>query len=108
MDEEICPLKEEHGVVVIRVSINGFISKMYKTFFLTFLLTVAGTVAFFVQTNGLQDLSRYKQVFAIVAPLYVLALLLLHQFRGFFPSNLLLVSSERRALFVCLLACYHY
>ena len=52
--------------------------------------TSVGTITFFMK-SGVDDFTRHKQVFAVVLPLYVLALVLLSQFRDMFPSNILLI-----------------
>ena len=97
-DEEeglVRTMKEErHGEVVIRISVRSFINRMYCTLLIVFLVTVVGTIAFFAQSgvgNSVQDVVRHRQVFGVVVPIYVLALILLTQFRDMFPSNILLI-----------------
>ena len=85
--------EERHGEVVIRISVRSFINRMYCTLMLVFLVTVVGTVAFFAQSGvgSVEGVVRHRQVFGVVVPIYVLALILLTQFRDMFPSNILLI-----------------
>ena len=92
-EEGLVGMKEErHGEVVIRISVRSFINRMYCTLLLVCLATVVGTIAFFAQSGvSVHGMVRHRQVFGVVIPIYILALILLTQFRDMFPSNILLI-----------------